>query len=73
MPRKKIIFFDNGNTAVFDENGRQCADLQTPWLLAFVEFLTRMGEDAENFDIILPNGRKAKIFKIDSGYNWRIG
>lgn len=29
---KKIMLFANGNTAVFDKNGQQVADLQKSWI-----------------------------------------
>ena len=68
---KQVIFFPNGNTAVC-EGENQVPELQVPWLLMFVEFLQSKGEDPEKLDITLPNGNKAKVFKVEGGYNWDI-
>ncbi len=67
---KDIMFFPNGNTCVFDETGEQIAELQQSWLLLFVKFLEEKGINPDGKIVEMPNGRKAKIFKTDNGYNW---
>jgi hypothetical protein len=49
----RIMFFWNGNTAALDENG-QIAELQTPWLIIFAEFLLAKGIDPLNVDYLEP-------------------
>lgn len=67
----RVMFFDNGGTGVF-KNGEQVPELQHSWLLKFVEFLTANGIDPEECELLLPSGRRAKIFKTENGYNWRL-
>ena len=69
----KVIFFQNGNTAVInEENNEQVPELQKSWLLLFAEFLEDKGIDPTEVSYLLPQGRKAEVFKIPGGYNWRI-
>lgn len=65
-----VMFFPNGNTAVF-KNGKQVAELQKPWILAFAGFLAQNGVDIENSTFEL-SGRKIELYKTDEGYNWRF-
>ena len=66
---KSIIFFQNGNTAVFDKGGEQISELQKGWLLMFIEFLQSRNVKVENIDeILLPNGRKVKYLKKYHNY-----
>lgn len=70
---KRICFFTNGNTAVFDENGQQIPELQKSWLLCYMYHFIKFSKDIENLggiEIILPNGKFAKI--DDDCKNWRI-
>lgn len=68
---KTIIFFNNGNTAVFGENRQQIPDLQKSWLLMFIEFLQSRGIKVEKVDeIMLPDCRRAKYLK--KYHNWKI-
>jgi len=62
----KVIFFENGNTAVLDKNGKQMAELQQNWFLAFVRFLNNAGFDVEGIDFRLPGNKIAKVFKTSS-------
>ena len=68
----KVIFFDNGNTACFDEKDNQVSELQTSWLILYAEFLKKNNIDPIKVEFVMPNGRSAKTFSTDSGYNWRI-
>ena len=67
----KVYFYGNGNTMVFIDN-EQSAEHQKSWLLKFVEFLEKNNIDVENSEFNLPDRRKAKLFRIENGYNWRI-
>jgi len=66
-----ILFFPNGNTAVFETN-QQIPALQKSWLVLFAEFLESKNIDPSSANITLPNGDKAKLFKTINGYNWKI-
>ncbi len=76
---KKIMFFSNGATAVFNEKGEQIPELQRPWLLIFREFLATAGVNfPETLEVILPSGKSAEFFLAvdpDTGeqrWNWKI-
>lgn len=75
--KKKVIFFPNGVTAVFDSKD-QVSELQEPWLLLFVEFLKSKGHDPTTFEYTLPNNMKARVIEIEDPdtkekrYNWDI-
>jgi len=66
----EVLFFSNGNTA-FLKNGKQEPKLQESWLMLYVKFLEEKGIDPLEGTYALPDGI-AKIFKTDSGYNWRF-
>jgi len=69
----KVFFFDNGNTCVFDEEDKQVASLNEPWLLLYAKFLENSGIDPTEHEFKMPNMRVARIFKTDDdNYNWRI-
>ena len=71
-PLKQVMFFDNGNTAIFDGE-EQMVDLQKSWLRIFFEYMVDKGYNPEEFDYILPTGLKASPFKTgDGSYGWRI-
>jgi len=68
---KGLMFFKNGNTAVFDTNGKQISSLQKSWLLMFIEFLQSKGVRVEKIeDITMPDGRQARYSK--KYHNWEI-
>lgn len=73
-PEKKmeVIYFSNGNTAVFDKNGNQIPELQQGWLKLSVEFIKSKGLDPLKMKFTLPNNDNATLFKTEDGYNWRI-
>lgn len=68
----KIMFFEDGKTSWFNENGEQMPKLQNSWIELYFKFLKNEGVDPLNVEYILPNGMSAKPFQIDSGYNWKI-
>ena len=70
--RLSVYFFPNGNAAVFNEHDEQVAELQTSWLLLFVQHLAACGVNPLEATYQLPNGKSATLFKTDSGYNWSI-
>ena len=72
MKIKEILFFQNGNTCVFDENGKQIPKLQTSWLLLYIDFLKNKGIKPEGLKVVLPSAKAATIFKIKDGYNWKF-
>lgn len=63
-----ILFFPNGNTAVF-ENKEQVPELQVSWLNLFAEFLENKGIDPALVSITLPNGNKTKFLKTCNGWS----
>lgn len=68
----EIIFHDNGNTSVFEDN-EQVPRLQKSWLLVFADFLKANGVDPTEVEITLSSGKKATIFDTsDNYYSWRI-
>ena len=75
--RVQVLFFPNGNTAVF-ENSEQVPELQTSWFLKFVEFLEENNVDVINSAFEFPDSenpgrwKKAKLIKIEDGYNWNM-
>ena len=70
---KSVMFFRNGNTAIFDEHGQQDTHLQEPWILVYMDYLRRHGVETEGLDISMPDGRRAIIDKMtDDNYTWRV-
>lgn len=70
---KQVMFFLNGNTAVFDLAGRQIPELQESWVVLFLKFLESQGHNPLDFSFTLPDGRQAKPFRTsDNSWNWEI-
>jgi len=69
---KRVIFWPNGNSMVFGDDGEQIGELQEPWVKLSAEYLATNGYNPEEFELCLPDGRKARYFKTESGYNWDI-
>jgi len=68
----EVIFFPGGVTACL-QDGEQVSELQSPWLLLYVELLETVGIDPCTVDFTMPDGRHAEIFVTKSGkYNWRL-
>ena len=73
MRIKTIFFFSNGNTAVTNENGQRMPEFQTSWMLTYVNDMRRLGAEIdENCEILMPERRRAQLFKTREGWNWRI-
>ena len=68
---KTIMFFENGNTAVFDDAGEQIGKLQKSWLRVFIEWLEDQHVDGSMCEIIMPDGREIEIIEHEEGWNWR--
>lgn len=51
----KFIFFSNGNTACFDEKGKQLPEYQVSWAEIYKDWLNSKGVDIENMFFELPN------------------
>ena len=67
----KILFFSNGNTAVF-RNGSQVPELQTPWILRYVAWLEEHNIDPLTCEFCMPGGWKVKLFRTSDGqWNWQ--
>jgi hypothetical protein len=66
---KPVIFsfFNNGNTAVFDKNGKQIPGLQESWLKLYAEFL----EDKTGIKDFICEMPDRKIAYWNNG-NWSI-
>ncbi len=72
--KKRVMFANNGNTAVMDKNG-QIPELQESWLALFFKFLEAQGQDPQEFEFELPSGLMAIPIKMPpsvGGWNWRI-
>ena len=67
----EIMFFGNGNTSYFEKE-KQMPKLQTSWLLLYVDFLEKQGVNPLDGVYIMPDGKKATIFKTREGYNWEF-
>ena len=68
---KTIYFMPNGISAVFIDT-KQVPNLQESWIQLFFKHLLENGYDPLDFDIVMPDGKKAKAFKTEDGYNWKI-
>ncbi|PCJ55977.1 MAG: hypothetical protein COA79_20420 [Planctomycetota bacterium] len=58
----QILFFANGNTAVFDKNGEQIGELQEAWDKMYVQFLGAQGftpEQLAGIQFTMPDRRRA--------------
>jgi hypothetical protein len=69
MGVKNVIFFPNGNTAVFDDSN-QIPELQKSWLLVFVQFLEDRGIDPAGIEFTMPNRLTVRLFRNEDGWNW---
>lgn len=70
---KSIIFFNNGNTACFDEKGQQIPLLQRPYIGLFCEYLETQGIDPAKIIFTMPDNRLAKPFRTELGsWNWKM-
>ncbi len=72
-PPRTVLFFSNGNSAVFDADDRQMPELQEPWILLFAKFLESKGVDPLSVEYKLQGERTAVLFKTSDGsLSWRI-
>jgi len=69
---KSVLFFSNGNTAVFDRAGGQVPELQLPWIISFAHFLLSAGVDPASLDITMPGGKPCNMIRVGDGYSWRF-
>lgn len=69
-----IMFLPNGNTAVFNEKGLQLPEYQKSWLVTFIKTISATSTvDPERIAITLPDGRKARLFRIEKDiWNWEV-
>jgi len=65
---KHVFFLRSGLTAVTDDDGKHIGNLQTSWLMLFVNQLVAQGEDPEQFRFTMPDGTVARVFKTEAGY-----
>ena len=68
----KIIFFTNGNTGVFNDQGLQIPKLQQSWLRLFIQYLESQDIIPTEAEYIMPNGKNIKIHKNITEYSWEI-
>ncbi len=66
-----VIFFENGNSYASDGN-EQITELSESWIKLFFNYMVEQGYDPLDFTFSLPNGRQAKAFETEYGYNWEI-
>ena len=71
---KSIMFFENGNVAVFGMLGEQIPEIQSSWFKMFINDIRKKGYSLdEDIEIIMPSGRNACIIDLGNGdYNWQI-
>lgn len=69
---REVMFFSNGNAAVFDSLGEQDTEVQGSWLLLFAEHLQKHNRDPLDYILRLPDNRKAVLFATPEGLNWRV-
>jgi len=77
---ERVIFFPNGNTMCFDDDGEQVPRLQRSWFMLYVAFLESKGIDPLTVKYELPEG-PVTLFKVDLlnisrkriKYNWMRG
>lgn len=68
---KSIIFFPNGNVAVFDEEGEQVPELQGSYILKLISKAIALGYEVdEHTQINLPNGKEARY--LQEYHNYQI-
>lgn len=67
---KNVIFFDNGNVAAFDENGKQIPELQYPYIRLFVDHMKAKGYAPDGVEFHLPHGKARWITESN---NWTFG
>ena len=72
MKVKNIMFFANGNSTVFDENGEQIGELQKSWFKLFIKHLDENNADYDEAEILMPDGKKAEIIRFVNDWNWSI-
>jgi hypothetical protein len=65
---KRVHFFPNGTTRVVDEQGASMPELQHSWLTVFADFLDEHDEDPTEFEFVLPDGRRMKVFENENGW-----
>ena len=73
----RITFFASGSTMAF-EDGEQVPAAQSPWLVVFAEYLAAQGIDPTDQEIVMPDGKGARIFSFEDedgevNYNWEGG
>lgn len=72
QPKRIVMFFENGNTAVFVGDS-QAPELQQPWILLFLEWLEAQGEDPREFEFHLSQTLRAHVSKQHEGGGWTWG
>jgi len=72
MKTAKVYLFSNGNTACFVDNEQHSIIQSKSWLTLQIEWLIENGIDVEKSEINLPDGKIAKLFKVEDGWNWSV-
>lgn len=73
----EITFFDNGVTLAF-EGSQQVPIAQEPWIILYAKYLESLGIDPTEHTYKLPNGARAKVFRVagdepgEISYNWEL-
>ncbi len=63
----EIMFFNNGNTVAFDDDGAQIPDLQDPWIIVFAEHLKSKGVDPTKIRYGMQDCEEATVFQVAEG------
>jgi hypothetical protein len=66
IPMKmKMIFFSNGNSAMFDDSGIQMPEYSKSWLQLMFSFLANVGVEPSDVEFTMPNGTTARAIWIE--------
>ena len=65
-----VMFFDNGNTAVFNDG--QVPELQQSWLRLYVSFLQEHGIDPEDCKFSMPGAEPVFAKWDNESNNWSL-
>ena len=61
---KKIVFYHNGTTGMFNENGEQAGgkDVNVPWLALYFQHLKSLGLNPSDFEFHMPDGNSKATY-----------
>ena len=67
----EFFLFPNGIGVAIDlSTDKICADLGHSWFTLYIEFLESKNIDPTKCIFTLPDGKRARAFKTERGWNW---